>query len=86
MIDCNNDLLEHLEKIHNNISTAADKIVFDIASHEEEQGTLEPWEISEIVKNSLSSLPEGTKEHTDEIFDIVYEAISEALDKVKGFS
>ena len=51
----------------------------------EEPITLAPWEISEIVKNYLADLPEGTKEHTDEIFDLVYEAISEALDKSRGF-
>ncbi len=81
-------LLDHMEKIHDDYEVLVDKIPLEdklIASREESLKGLEPWEISEIVRASLNSLPPGLEDHVDSLFDVVYDAIAEALDKVRGF-
>lgn len=81
----NKDLLNHMEKVHDTYVDLVDKIPTEdkiIMSHElEESGGLEPWEISEITQAALNNLPEGLEDHVDALFDLVYDAISEALDK-----
>jgi hypothetical protein len=83
-----NDLLDHLEKVHDDYVELVDKIPTEdklIMAHEEAlEAGLEPWEISEIVRDALNDLPEGLEGHTDGLFDIVYDAISEALDRIRG--
>ncbi len=45
---------------------------------------LAPWEISEIVQTALGDLPEGLEvEQVDVVFDVMYDAISEALERVR---
>ena len=78
-------MLEHLERVHDEYVELVDKIPTEdklIMSREEnsEMG-LEPWEISEIVQTALGRLPEGIEEHVDLGFDIIYEAILEALSR-----
>lgn len=81
----NNDLLGHLENVNGTYTELVDKIPTEdklIMSHEEiEKRGLEPWEISEIVQTALSRLPEGIEEHVDLGFDVIYEAILEALSR-----
>jgi len=81
----NTDLLGHLENVHDAYIDLVDKIPTEdklIISHEEiEKRGLEPWEISEIVQTALSRLPEGIEEHVDLGFDVIYEAILEALSR-----
>ena len=82
-----NDLLGHLEKIHDDYVELVDKIPMEdklIMAHEEESVGLEPWEISEIVHGALRALPEDLDAHVDSIFDIVYDAVAVALDKTRG--
>jgi hypothetical protein len=83
-----NDLLDHLEKVHDEYTDLVEKIPTEdklVMLHEEvSTDTLEPWEISEIVQGALNGLPEGLEDHVECLFDIVYEAVSEALDRVRG--
>ncbi len=45
---------------------------------------LAPWEITEIVQTALSSLSQELEvEQVDLVFDVIYEAISEALGRVR---
>ena len=80
-----NDLLGHLEKVHDEYGELVDKIPMEdklVMSREEALAVnLEPWEISEIVQGALSELPEGS--HVDNLFDVIYDAISEALDRAR---
>jgi len=86
----NNELIDHLEKVRDDFLVPIDKIPMEdklIMSREEELEvavTLEPWEISEIVQSSLKELPQGLEGHAGQLFDVVYDAISEALDRVRG--
>jgi hypothetical protein len=80
-------LLEHMEKVHDDYEVLVDKIPLEdklIASREEEAKGLEPWEISEITQQHLNKLPnEVSSELVPDIFDLVYDAITEALDRVR---
>ncbi len=81
------DLLEHLERIHDDYGEVVDKISTEdkiIRAAEERKQGLAPWEISAIVQGALDSLPENLSGHADSLFDIVYEAVTEALDKSRG--
>ncbi len=86
------DLLDHMEKVHDDYPDLVDKDdCFElpqistedkiIMAHEEPG--LEPWEISEIVQGALTDLPENLEDHVPALFDVVYEAISEALDRTR---
>jgi len=81
----NTDLLGHLENVHEAYIDLVDKIPTEdklIMSHEEiEKRGLEPWEISEIVQNALNIFPDNLNEHMARAFDIIYDAISEALER-----
>ena len=58
-----------------------------IAAFEEESShlTLEPWEISDIVTGALHELQHFLPaENVDVAFDVIYEAISEALRRGRG--
>lgn len=81
------DLLDHLERVHDDYVDAVGKVPLEdkvIIAHEEfSSNGLEPWEVSEIVQSALNDLPEGLEEHVDSLFDIVYDAISEALDRAR---
>ncbi len=45
---------------------------------------LAPWEITEIVQAALSNLSQELEvEQVDLVFDVIYEAISEALGRVR---
>lgn len=45
---------------------------------------LEPWEITKIVQRAMSQLPVDTDvEQVDVLFDIIYEAISGALEQAR---
>jgi hypothetical protein len=82
-----NPLLDHLEKVHDEYEELIDKIPMEdklIMSREEALAvTLEPWEISEITQAALNDLPENLEGHVDDLFDVVYEAILEALDRAR---
>lgn len=81
------ELLDHVEKIQDDYEVLVDKIPTEdklIASREEEFADLEPWEISEIVQESLNNLPERLEEHIDIVFDIVYAAVAKAVDRIRG--
>ncbi len=83
----NTELLDHLERIHDDYGEVVDKISTEdkiIMAAEERQQGLAPWEISAIVRGALSELPEALTGHTDSLFDIVYDAVTEALDKTRG--
>ena len=80
-------LLDHAEKIQDDYEVLVDKIPMEdklIAAREEEFAGLEPWEISEIVQESLNNLPEGLEKYIDNIFDIVYGAVAKTVDRVRG--
>ena len=82
----NTELLNHLERIHDDYGEVVDKISTEdklLIAAEEQQG-LAPWEISAIVQGALSELPEALAGHADSLFDIVYDAVTEALDKSRG--
>jgi len=79
------ELLDHIEQVQENYVELVDKVPTEdkiIMSREEASG-LEPWEISEIVQGALGNLPEGLDGYVDSIFDVVYGAVSEALDKTR---
>jgi len=81
------DLLDHMEKVHDDYEVLVDKIPMEdklIMAAEERLATLEPWEISEIVQSALRDLPEGLEDHMGSLFDVVYDAIAEALDRVRS--
>lgn len=82
----NIDLLDHLEKVRDDYVDLVDKIPTEdklLMSHGEVAiRGLEPWEVSEIVQGALNDLPEGLEDHVDNLFDIIYDAIAEALDRV----
>jgi hypothetical protein len=81
-------LLDHAEKVRDRYEVLVDKIPTEdkiIMAHEAEQNaSLAPWEISEIVQSALAELPEGMEEHVDVLFDVVYDAVSEALERARG--
>lgn len=53
-----------------------------IAAHEDVPGSLEPWAIAEITQTALSRIPpDFTTDDMDLLFDVVYDAISEALER-----
>ena len=80
-----NNLLDHLEKVQEDYEVLVDKVPMEdkLAMSREEAlaVNLEPWEISEIVQGALNELQEGP--HVDNLFDVIYDAISEALDKAR---
>lgn len=81
----NNDLLDHLERVHDDYIDVVDKISTEdklIMSHEELMSRgLEPWEISEIVQGALHDFPDKLEDNEDLAFDVIYDAISEALER-----
>ena len=78
-----NDLLDHLEKVRDDYEVLVEKIPMEdklIMSREEALAVnLEPWEISEIVQGALGQVDAPA----DNLFDVIYDAISEALDKAR---
>ncbi len=45
---------------------------------------LAPWEITEIVQTAMSNLPSDLGiEQVDMVFDVIYDAVSEALEAVR---
>lgn len=49
------------------------------------EGGLEPWEISEIVTHALHELQHFLpSESVDVAFDVIYDAISEAVKRAQG--
>jgi len=82
-----NDLLDHLEKVHDEYEVLVDKIPTEdkliMAFEEELSVVLEPWEISEIVQGALRDIPEGLENHVDSLYDVIYDAILEALERAR---
>lgn len=82
-----NDMLDHLEQVRDDYLVPIEKIPMEdklIMSREEALAiNLEPWEISEITQQHLNDLPEGLEGHVDSLFDVVYDAITEALDRAR---
>ena len=82
-----NDLLDHLEKVHDEYGEVVDKVSTEdklVMAGEESVKDLDPWEISEITRGVLRDLPQGLEGHADGLFDIVYGAISEAMYRLRG--
>lgn len=81
-------LLDRVEKVRDDYLVLVDKIPTEdkiIMAHEAEETLgLEPWEISDIVTDALKELPEGMEDHIDTLFDVVYDAVSEALTRVRS--
>lgn len=46
--------------------------------------SLEPYQIQELTQAALAKLPEGLEDYVDVLFDIIYDAISEALEVACG--
>ncbi len=45
---------------------------------------LAPWEITEIVQQAMSNLSQDLEvEQVDHVFDVIYDAVSDALDRVR---
>ena len=45
---------------------------------------LEPWEITEVVRHAFAELPASFDvEQTDILFDVIYDAVSEALERAR---
>jgi len=45
---------------------------------------LAPWEITEIVQTAMANLPSDLGiEQIDMVFDVIYDAVSEALETVR---
>ena len=84
-MDKNKNLLDHMEQVHGEYIDLVDKIPMEdklIMSREELITTkLEPWEISEIVQGALHDFPEKLEDNEDLAFDVIYDAISEALER-----
>lgn len=84
----NNDLLDHLEKVHEEYIDLVDKVPTEekiYLSREEDSCGLEPWEIAELAQNVMAQLPESMRtDDADALFDLVYETIHEALDRARG--
>ena len=80
-------LLLHLEEVHDEYVELVEKIPMEdkiILAHEEPvSGNLTPWEISEVVHEALNNLPEGLENHIDGLFDTIYDAVLEALDRAR---
>jgi len=78
---------DSMEKFYEDDMNPIDKVPIEdkfVAAHAEEMRGLEPWEISEIVNAALGDIPECLGEHADTLFDTLYEAILEALDRARG--
>lgn len=73
------ELLELLDRTMDKIPLE-DKMV---EMHTCELFYLEPWEIQDITQEALSNLPEGLEDQVDLIFDVIYDAVSEALQRAK---
>ena len=83
----NEKLLEHAQFVNDVYTDLVDKIPTEekiILAEEEQDGGLEPWEVAEITQHVLSKLPDSMKkENIDLLFDIIYDALNEAVDKVR---
>ncbi len=83
----NEKLLEHAQFVNDVYTDLVDKIPTEekiILAEEEQYGGLEPWEVAEITQHVLSKLPDSMKkENVDLLFDIIYDALNEAVDKVR---
>ena len=83
----NEELFEHACLVNDTYTELVEKISTEekILLAEEESGAgLEPWEIAEITQHVLSKLPESMRnDDVDLLFDIIYDAINEAVDKVQ---
>ena len=45
---------------------------------------LEPWEITEVVQRAMNQLPQDLDvEDMDVFFDVIYDAVSEALERAR---
>ena len=45
---------------------------------------LAPWEITEVVQTAMANLSQDLEvEQVDLVFDVIYDAISEALERVR---
>ena len=85
----NKNLLDHLEKVSDEYLEMVDKIPMGeklVRSREEDLRSemgLEPWEINEVVQQALNNLPEGLEEHVGSLFDVLYDAVAEALSRTQ---
>ena len=88
MVKENSDSLEKFYEEEYKAMNPIDKIPIEdklTAAHVEEMRGLEPWEISEIVNTALQEgRPACLEEHMDALFDTLYEAILEALERARG--
>ena len=84
----NKDLLDRMEHTYEEYIDLVDKAPTEdkiYLSREETNSGLEPWEISDLAENVIAQLPESLRtEDADVLFDLVYEAIHEALDRARG--
>jgi hypothetical protein len=55
-----------------------------ILAHEEDSYGLSPWEVQEVVQDAMRNLPDGLEGHVDILFDIIYEAVADALERVRS--
>lgn len=53
-----------------------------IAAYEQSLRGLEAWEITEIVQDALSKIP--NVEDVDFLFDVIYEACSDTLERARS--
>lgn len=79
----NEQLLAHLEKVHDEYLDLVDKVPTEdkiMAAYEGPSAGLEPWEISEITQSVMSKLPESLRtDDVDILFDLIYDAITEGI-------
>ena len=82
----NRELLDHVIMVQTEYEELLDKIPTEekmVRAQEEALIGLEPFEIQEIAQDALRNLPDGLEEHVDALFDVIYEAVSEAVDKAR---
>ena len=81
------NILNQLEKTRDEYIELVDKVPTEdkiLAAYEAESKTLEPWEISEIVESAMSTLPDELGDYVGDVFDAIYEAVADTLERVKN--
>jgi hypothetical protein len=81
------EILEREMELFEEELCPVDKVPFEdkiIAAYDERAEVLSPWELENLVQESMAQLPDDlTQEQREDIHDVMFEAITSALDTAR---